>query len=66
MPLTRDFRDTVKVRAERDSEFRTGLYQEAMQSMVDGDLGTANILLRDFIDAAVGFAQIGGGIGVPG
>ncbi|HTB43543.1 MAG TPA: hypothetical protein VK741_07960 [Acetobacteraceae bacterium] len=66
MPLTRDFRDTVKVRAERDSEFRTGLYQEAMHSMVDGDLGTANILLRDFIDAAVGFAQIGGGIGVPG
>ena len=25
--------------------------------MVDGDVGTANILLRDFVDANVGFAQ---------
>jgi hypothetical protein len=51
MPLTRDFRDTVKARADRDLAFRAGLYQEAVQSMVDGNLGTAKILLRDFINA---------------
>jgi len=65
MPLTRDFRETVKVRADRDPEFRARLYQEAVQSMVDGDLGTAKILLRDFINATVGFAQLGSRIGVP-
>ena len=65
MPLTRDFRETVKARAERDPEFRAGLYQEAVQAMLDGDLGTAKILLRDFINATVGFARLGDGIGVP-
>ena len=57
MPLTRKFCETVKARAERDPEFRAGLYREAVQSMVDGDVGMANILLRDFVDANVGFAQ---------
>jgi DNA-binding phage protein len=65
MPLTRDFRETVKARADRDPAFRAGLYQEAVQCMVDGDLGTAKVLLRDFINATVGFAQLGSRIGVP-
>lgn len=65
MPLTKDFRETVKARADRDPEFRAGLYQEAVQSMVDGDLGTAKILLRDFINATVGFAQLGRRVGTP-
>jgi DNA-binding phage protein len=66
MPLTRDFRETVKARAERDPAFRAGLYQEAMQSVLDGDFGTARILLRDFINATVGFAELGHRIGIPG
>ena len=65
MPLTRDFRETVKARAERDPEFRAGLYQEAVQAMLDGDLGTAKILLRDIINATVGFARLGRRIDVP-
>jgi DNA-binding phage protein len=65
VPLTRDFRKTVKARADRDPEFRAGLYQEAVQAIVDCDLGTAKILLRDFINATVGIAQLGNRIGVP-
>ena len=65
MPLTRDFRETVQARADRDPDFRAGLYQEAVQAMLDGDLGTAKILLRDFINATVGFARLGRDIGVP-
>ena len=65
MPLTRDFRETVKERAERDPEFRAGLYQEAMQALLDGELGVAKILLRDFINATVGFVRLGARIGVP-
>jgi len=41
MPLTRDFRETVKARADRDPTFRPGLYQEAAQAVMDGDFGTA-------------------------
>jgi DNA-binding phage protein len=65
MPLTRDFRETVKARADRDPAFRAGLYQAAVQAMLDGDFGTAKILLRDVINATVGFAQLGRRIDVP-
>jgi DNA-binding phage protein len=65
MPLTRDFRETVKARADRDPAFRAGLYQEAVQAMLDGDFGTAKILLRDVINATVGFAQLGKRVNVP-
>jgi DNA-binding phage protein len=65
MPLTRDFRETVKARAERDPVFRAGLYQEALQALLDGEFGTAKILLRDVINATVGFAQLGQRIGLP-
>ena len=65
MPLTKEFRATVKARAERDPAFRAGLYQEALQVMLDGDLPTAKILLRDFINATIGFAELGSRIGVP-
>src|SRR5580658_7110649 len=65
MPLTRDFRETVKARADRDPEFRAGLYQEAIQAMLNGDFGTAKILLRDFINATLGFTRLGSRIDVP-
>ncbi len=65
MLLSKDFRETVKARAERDPAFRAGLYQEAMQAILDGDLGTAKILLRDFINATVGFALLSDLTGMP-
>mgnify|MGYP004537941191 CR=1 FL=1 len=65
MALTRDFRDTVKARAEADPAFRAGLYQEAVQAVVDGDLPTARVLLRDYINATVGFVQLGRDMDAP-
>nr|WP_294503071.1 transcriptional regulator [uncultured Rhodopila sp.] len=65
MPLTRDFRETVKARADSDPAFRAGLYQEAVQAMLDGDLGTAKILLRDVINATIGFAGLARQVSVP-
>ena len=65
VPLTRDFRETAKARAERDPAFRAGLYREAVQAILDGDLATAKILLRDVTNATVGFARLGRRIGVP-
>jgi DNA-binding phage protein len=64
MPLTRDFRETVKARAERDPAFRAGLFEEAVQAIADGDLPTARVLLRDVINATVGFARLGEALGV--
>ncbi|MSP03213.1 MAG: transcriptional regulator [Acetobacteraceae bacterium] len=50
---------------QRDPAFRAGLYQEAVQTLLDGDLGTAKILLRDVINATLGFAGLGDRIDVP-
>lgn len=55
MPLTKDFRETVKARADRDPAFRAGLYQEAIVAMLDDDFATGRVLIRDFINATIGF-----------
>ena len=59
MALTRDFRETVKDRADRDPEFRNGLLTEALEAVVRGELEVAKILLRDYINATVGFETVG-------
>ncbi len=64
MPLTRDFRETVQARAKADPAFRAGLYQEAVQCMLDGELAAARTLLRDFINATIGFPTLSARMGV--
>lgn len=59
MALTRDFRETVKDRADRDPEFRNGLLTEALEAVVQGDFEVAKILLRDYINATEGFEAVG-------
>ena len=53
MPLTRDFKDIIKARAERDPEFRVGLFREAVEAMLCEDLETGKVLLRDYVNATV-------------
>lgn len=59
MALTRDFRETVKQRAETDVEFRVGLLTEAAECLINGDVETTKILLRDYINATLGFQELG-------
>ena len=47
MALTRDFKDTVKARAERDPKFRAALLTEAVEQMLAGDMVTGKAVLRD-------------------
>ncbi len=59
MALTRDFKETVKARADRDPEFRNELLTEAMEAIVCGDVDVAKVMLRDYINATVGFESVG-------
>tara|TARA_R110000824_G_scaffold209_7_gene981 strand:- start:6175 stop:6492 length:318 start_codon:yes stop_codon:yes gene_type:complete len=59
MVLTRSFKDTVKARADRDPAFRIGLFQEAINAFMDGDVETGKIVLRDFVNATIGFERLG-------
>lgn len=58
MALTRDFKDTIKNRAARDPEFRAALFGEAIEALLSGDLETGKILLRNYVNATIGFDQL--------
>ena len=58
MALTRSFRGFIKARTETDPAFRQALFQEAVQTMLDGDVATAKSVLRDYINATVGFEKL--------
>jgi DNA-binding phage protein len=58
MALTRDFRQTVQARVHRDPAFRRGLLQEAIESLLSADIALGKELLRDYINATVGFPNL--------
>ena len=55
MPLTRDFKETIQKRARRDAAFREALLKEAVDALLSGDVETGKTVLRDYINATVGF-----------
>ena len=59
MALTRDFKETIQARARRDSGFRADLLREGIQCLLSGEVDTGKIALRDYINATVGFEQLG-------
>ncbi len=65
MPLTRDFKETVRARAARDPRFRKELLREGVQCMLAGDTATGKTILRDYINATVGFAELSDATQIP-
>ena len=65
MVLTRQFRATVQARAQRDARFRRALLTEAINELLARDFGAGKALLRDYINATLGFEQLGADIGRP-
>ena len=59
MPPTRDFRETVQARAKIDPAFREGLLTEGVDCLLTGEVEVGKILLRDYIDATIGFDELG-------
>ena len=58
MALSRDFKETIRARVERDPKFRKELLREGIECMLSGDIATAKTLLRDYINATVGFTEL--------
>ena len=58
MALTRDFTETVKARVQRDPEFAIALLDEAISLFLNGEPETARLILRDIVNATVGFEQL--------
>jgi DNA-binding phage protein len=58
MALTRDFRETVQARVRSDKHFRRGLLSDAIESLLAGDEALGREILRDFINATLGFPTL--------
>ena len=59
MALTHDFKETVQARAQRDPAFREGMLKEGVECLLAGDVDTGKIVLRDYINATIGFEKLG-------
>lgn len=59
MALTRDFKETIQIRTQRDPAFREELFREGIQCLLTGDMDTGKAILRDYINATIGFEELG-------
>jgi hypothetical protein len=64
-PLTRDFKETIRDRVQHDPKFRKKLLREGLEAMLSGDITIAKTILRDYINATVGFAGLAEAIQTP-
>lgn len=63
MAITKDFRETIKARAKTDHDFRQALLIEAVHAFLAGDVEVGKSILRDYINATVGFEELAGAVG---
>ena len=59
MPLTRDFKKTIQARIEHDLGFREALLEEGVECLLAGDVETGKSVLRDYVNATIGFSELG-------
>jgi DNA-binding phage protein len=58
MTLTRDFKETVNARVQKDPAFAAALLDEAVSLFLNGAPETARLILRDLVNATVGFEEL--------
>lgn len=58
MALTRNFKETVIQRVQDDSTFAQALLDEAATLFLNGEPETARLILRDLVNATIGFEQL--------
>ena len=58
MALTRDFKETVAARVRNDPAFAQALLDEAITLFVNGEPESAKLILRDLVNATVGFEAL--------
>lgn len=65
MALTRDFKATIASRVERDPVFAKAMLNEAVTLFLNGEPNTARLMLRDLVNATVGFEALAKNTGRP-
>jgi len=65
MALTRDFKASIAARIERDPAFAKAMLDEAITLFLNGEPDTARLMLRDLVNATVGFEALADETGKP-
>ncbi|HUW54528.1 MAG TPA: transcriptional regulator [Rhodanobacter sp.] len=65
MTLTRDFKQTIVERVRREPAFAAALLDEAASLFLNGEPATARVILRDLVNATVGFEGLASATGRP-
>ncbi len=65
MALTRSFKETVKGRVQEDPAFRDALLAEGIDALLSGEVEVGKSIIRDLINATIGFEQLANEIGKP-
>ncbi len=65
VPLTREFKENIKGRVAHDTAFRAALLSEAVELLLADDVAVGRNVLRDYINATIGFEDLAGKIGKP-
>ena len=58
MAITRDYKDTINERVSREPAFTAALLDEAITLFLNGEPEVARLVLRDLVNATVGFEEL--------
>ena len=58
MAITRDYKDSINERVSREPAFTAALLDEAITLFLNGEPEVARLVLRDLVNATVGFEQL--------
>lgn len=65
MALTRDFKEQVLARVKRDPEFAKNMLDEAVMFFLNGEAETAKLILRELVNATMGFEGLAVSVNKP-
>ena len=58
MPLSRNYKETINERIRTEPEFASALLDEALTLLLNGEPDTARFILRDLVNATIGFETL--------
>ncbi|MEJ0035203.1 MAG: transcriptional regulator [Gammaproteobacteria bacterium] len=64
MPLTKEFKETIMVDLQ-DREFRAAYLADAVEALHGGEFSVGKRMLRNYIDATIGFDALSKAVGSP-
>jgi DNA-binding phage protein len=65
MPLTKSYKETLMEDIRSNPGFREALLREAVDVLLGGEVDVARGVLRDYINATIGFEKLGAKVKIP-